>query len=161
MDVQKIITSADLAELYGSKTSRDWYIQYSLMLKAKKVSKCCFIGDTDETAEPAIAYIDYSRWVAGCTSCKRINYVDPLWQYFYCFGCGNNGTGLAVRAIFPDNWHEIENALLCRPVINLNKSPKNLLDNALNSKPILGLKHNWNGEALADLIKDNIEKGIT
>lgn len=160
MKIMKIISSTDVANICGSQTAREWLMLYSAKLKEGGVVKVAFSGEIDETQTRARPYIDFSRWLAKCGHCQRANYVCPEWRYMFCLGCGNNGTGTAIPVEFPENWQEIEETLLRRPLINPNKDVKNMLDNAIHSKPLMQLRHAWHGEPLADLIAANEEKGL-
>lgn len=160
MKILKIITATDVANICGSDTARDWLLTYSANLKESRVVKVAFSGEIDETHPRVLPYIDFSRWLAKCECCQLANYVGPEWKYMYCLSCGNDGSGKAIPVEFPPNWQEIEEALLCRPQINPNKIFKNILDNAIHSKPLMELRHAWHGEPLADLIAANKEKGL-
>jgi hypothetical protein len=69
------------------------------------------------------AYLNHGRWIAPLQTGKGFMEVKP----------GDDGI------IFPDNWHEIVEALRQRPVENMNWQP---------------------GETLADLKRENIEHAV-
>jgi hypothetical protein len=154
----KILTARDVASAngYANLTTRAWLMRYSAILHDKKVVRFRCNGETMKRYS-VHARIDAGRWIADCPICSRSNYVDPSDPIFYCFGCGNQGSGMFVPVLFPDEETrtEIENLLLARPIlIDLNDT--NPISQAINARAkYKGLGPYWNGEAIAELSADN------
>lgn len=89
---------------------------------------------------PIRAEINHSRWIANCPWCNGAEFVFIDEPRFYCNSCDNDGQDKYVRVILPTNRQGIENAL--------NKRPR--LEN-----------RNWRyQETIADLNRENRERGI-
>lgn len=76
------------------------------------------VKDIDKpTGKPVEPEIWQGQWIARCEDCNGASFIDPDEPMFFCFGCGNRSNGGACRPVLiPDDWREIENALLERPV---------------------------------------------
>jgi hypothetical protein len=81
--------------------------------------------EIDETpaGTPLIARVERGQWIADC-ECGGATFVDPEWPFTFCFSCrANNGHLRPVT--FPENWREIEQMLLARPVNDLRGLTEN------------------------------------
>jgi len=150
----KIITARDAAQSlgYGNVTTSEW-----LRLHARRLftSNIVNFDCNGEMARKYSVYarIDKGRWLADCPICSRSNYVDPDEAVFYCFGCGNQGTGSFAQVIFPEKRERIEALLLARPVASDHDT--NPVSAAINSRPLRGLERNWNGESVEEIEAQN------
>ena len=154
----KILTARDAAQAlrYKDMTTSQWLIAYGHQLFTQKLVKFDCTGDMMKKYS-VHARIDAGRWIADCPICSRSNYVDPTEPVFYCFGCGNQGSGTFVPVIFPDDKTrlQIEKLLLDRTVI-FDINDDNPISQALNSKPKhAGLARNWDGEPVDEVMHAN------
>ena len=93
------------------------------------------VKDWQIKGAPILARIEHGRWIADC-ECRGAEFVDPEWPVFVCCSCGAGPRPVA----FPGDRHQIESELMKRPV-----------------RP----NRNWNpGETVADLRRENKERGI-
>lgn len=109
------------------------------------------------------AIIENGRWIAGCIApnCNGYEYVRPDEPIFYCFSCGNAANdGHARPVVFPENWQDIEAALLVRPIM---LPPLDTELNALiNARAINPNVSRWWAPptTLDDLLNQNREAGL-
>lgn len=124
--------------------------------------------DGEPTGAPVYARVWQGQWIANC-ECNSASFVDPEEPVFFCFGCGNRSNGSKPRpVVFPEEWREIEQKLLERPVNDIAGLTDNeragmaqavLYKEKLepdgvggSRKIILPLTRSWEpGETLADL----------
>ena len=105
------------------------------------------------------AYINGGRWLARC-ECGNVDYVTPDDPIFYCFICGNQAqSGRARPVVFPKNRKKIEAALLARPVRDETYQALPT-QSALAARPLKGLRRDWNGETVKELLAANKEAGL-
>lgn len=114
-------------------SSEEMYRQRHLQVMTRKQEK----GSREEvfnSGQKVLAYINHGAWCADCPCGAGLS-GDPEWRHGRCFGCG------AVHEIvFPDNYKQLEAALVVRPK---------------------RANRNWNlNETLDVLIAENIEHGI-
>ena len=85
--------------------------------------------------------INQGRWIVCCPFCNGAELGDPAIPYFACRCCGNERVaGRFIKVIYPDNWREIENALLYRPRhVDMNWLPHESLDDLLEENRAHGL----------------------
>lgn len=153
-----ILTAKDAATALGytGMSASQWFVVYGHQLFVKKLVNFDCTGNVIRKYS-VHARIDAGRWIADCPICSRSNYVDPDEPVFFCFGCGNQGSGSFVPVIFPDTdvRGQIENLLLARPVYS-DVEDKNSISQALNSKPKYpGLARNWSEQTIAELEQAN------
>lgn len=91
------------------------------------------------------ALVNHGRWMAHC-GCGGAVVVSSKVPLFWCPDCGNQANkGKWLRVIFPAEKEEIEKELLKRPA-----------DDGFRAR-----NRNWlPGESVADLAKENSERGI-
>jgi len=156
--MDKIIGSKDIAEYYGFSLASEWIKKNSEVLHSKGICPVIFTGEMQEEISVDVC-IDWGRFMAHCTFCAGVSYVDKNEKVFFCFSCGNNKTGLGIRVVFPENIEEIEKILLDRPV-HTDKEEKNILIRIINETPVYPqLPRNWNKKiSIESLEKDNLEK---
>jgi hypothetical protein len=154
----KILTARDAAQALGYKsmTTSQWLAAYAHILYGSKLVKFDCSGETMKKYS-VHARIDAGRWLADCPICSRSNYVDPNEPIFYCFGCGNQGSGMFVPVIFPPQKEreQIEKLLISRPVL-FDPHDENPISQALNARPkVPGLARNWDDQTLDELKQAN------
>lgn len=94
----------------------------------------------DEALDPLEAYVNHGRWVVEC-ECHGAQRVDFNHPVYFCLSCENRAFGGRMRPIIiPENYKEIEAALLLRP----DETTRNWLP----------------GETVADLLHENEQHGI-
>lgn len=157
----KIVTSLDVAKESGYETVADWLLHQSKLLVRRGVCPVPCTGKAMDSDITASVSVNHGRWLGLCPWCGKNNYVDPKENLFYCFSCGNNGTGQMILAEFPKNYQEIEKVLLKRAVHGAEQV-QNLFIRATQVEPsIPGLYRNWRpGESLAELREQNNSKGL-
>jgi len=161
--MKKILTARDAAQAVGfpaNITTSQWLIAHSKNLFDAKLVRFQCSGELSKKYS-VYARVDSGRWLADCPICSRSNYVDPDEPVFYCFGCGNQGSGKFVPVIFPEEREEIETLLLARPV-TVEETDTNPVSQAINSvASIPGHARNWDNElSVEDLKQANKEKKV-
>jgi len=153
----KILTAQDAARSLGytDASSREWLMSHAHMLFVKKHVRFDCHGETMKRYS-VHAKIDFGRWLADCPICSRSNYVDPADPIFYCFGCGNQGSGCFVPVVFPVEIDQITALVLARPMI-FDETDKDPVSRAINARPFYpGLVRNWDvDQSVEDLVKVN------
>lgn len=129
------------------------------ILRSKNIK--IFINyDAQPSRDKVKARIWQGQWIADC-ECGGASFVDPEEPVFFCFGCVNRRHDGVLRLVeFPENYKDIEEALLARPVSDwMGKDDR---ERAGMAQPILyveglgGLSRNWNpNETLEDLLTQN------
>jgi len=159
--MNKIVTALDVASESKFYTVIAWLIHHSMFLDEKGMCPMRCSGEALETDLMASAYVDHGRWLAVCPFCGKSNYADPHENIFYCFACGNNGTGKIILVDFPEGFQEIEQALVKRPVRGAEHI-MNLFVRAPQEEPsIPGLYRNWKpGISPGELRKQNKHLGL-
>lgn len=156
--MNRLIDALDMIALNDFNTHGAW-IHYMCGRMAKQLDTL-WTGDFDITVEPALARVDFGRWIADCPDpdCLGAEYVEPGEQIFFCFNCGNvliNGD--ARQVLFPDDEtrDRIEKVLLERPVIE-RRGP-NILAQAMNVGLVApGFSRSWDPhETVEDLYEQN------
>jgi hypothetical protein len=154
---ERILTAQDAARSLGytDSSSREWIISHAHMLFNSKHVRFDCTGDTMKRYS-VHAKIDFGRWLADCPICSRSNYVDPADPVFYCFGCGNQGSGNFVPVVFPEDINKITALVLARPMI-FDETDENPISRAINARPFFpGLVRNWDVEqSIDDLVRAN------
>jgi len=119
-----------------------------------------FVPLTTGRAREVKARIELGQWIADC-ECKGAEFVDPDEPIFFCSSCLNREFKHRLRTVvFPENYKEIEQLVLQRPVDDLSGIDD--LQRAHQAKPLihveqpdgsrLPLTRSWNpGESLQDL----------
>lgn len=110
MDTHKITSARDQA------TDGAEYIRRELqkrMLRGERIQ----ITRIDNPVEaPVLARINFGRWIADC-ECGGAEFIDPAAPVFFCWSCLNAAHQGACRTVtVPQNFAEIEQTLLERPV---------------------------------------------
>ena len=79
------------------------------------------------------AMVNHGRWIVKCPTCNGAELVDPDMPIFFCYSCGNESNGGHVYPVsFPQNWREIEAALIDRPPANQNWLPGETIEDLRN-----------------------------
>jgi len=158
----KILNARDAAKAtgYSDATTSKWLVAHSQNLFNSKLVRFQCTGELSKKYS-VYARVDAGRWLADCPICSRSNYVDPDEPVFYCFGCGNQGSGKFVPVIFPEEREEIESLLLARAV-TIEETDDNLISQAINAVPVIaGHGRDWNNEMSVDDLKQaNKEKKV-
>lgn len=103
------------------------------------------VTDTDLSAVPAFAEVNFGRWIARCPQ-ARCGGASYVWingpHIFLCLVCANLGiVGRYRPVIVPDNWQQIEAILFVRHVVT---------------------ERNWIASmTVADLLLENHQLGYT
>jgi hypothetical protein len=102
-----------------------------------------FASPIGEAAGPILApEVNHGRWIVRCPACAGAENADPEEPWFYCLSCCNvafDGRWLPIQ--WPPERTAIEVELLKRP---------------------LAENRNWlPGESVADLRRENRERGVT
>lgn len=90
-------------------------------------------------ADPIIARINHSRWIADCPFCNGAEFVPIDNPKFMCQSCWNDGSLEYIAIEMPNNRKAIETALNKRPRIETR---------------------NWEGETVKQLRQENIDMGV-
>ena len=152
----RILTARDFAKSKGYNTTIAWY------RAATQVGFDFPLPESLEPeGEPAVAFIDYGRWLAKCPACGGCEAADPKQPLFYCLGCGNYENEGKVRPVtFPADYAAIEKELLKRPVIT--KQGRNAYERASLAIPrvfVPGkgfLSRSWTpDQTLSDIKREN------
>ena len=149
---EKIFDADDLARRDGTKTHREWINKVSRDRARKNLLDTPFTGKV--SGDPALAFVDFGRWLAHCPDCNGAEYVSFEDKIFYCFSCGNynnHGDGRPVK--FPRNKKSIEKELLKRPQIFT--AGGNPLARQFHARPKLPqLSRTWNIEETIEDLQD-------
>jgi len=142
--------------IFPGENARGYYLR--LCDEVKKIRGIAFdIASLDNPSGAAVrARIDQGRWIADC-ECGGASFVDPDFQSFMCFSCGNRENGGRARPVeFPADRAAIEAVILARPVNDMAGLTDT--DRAGMARPMIivdgkgGLARNWlPGETVADL----------
>lgn len=114
-NVDYIITARHYAEREGAADVRGRILKMQEQYRMRGI--VLKVLDIDKPSGNAVnARIWQGQWVADC-ECTGVEFVEPTEPIFYCFSCGNRENGNRVRPVmFPENYAEIEAAILARPV---------------------------------------------
>lgn len=155
--VDMIVNARHYAEARGVKTVREFTLKLrDDISKSRGVSVLIRgINDTPKGA-PVYARVWQGQWIADC-KCGGASFIDPEDAFFFCFGCGNRQNENRPRpVVVPEDWKEIEQALLARPVDDMAGLTD--LERVAMAKPLIhiigkgGLARNWDpGETVVDL----------
>ena len=118
--MDNVITSKDIAQRDGCKSQKEWILKKSFAMKKRRSLDTPFTGKVNKTADPAVAYIDFGRWLANCPACGGAEYVNYDEKIFYCFNCGNhelNGDARTVNFPAVRERRKIENEVMSIEVI--------------------------------------------
>ena len=142
MQDAKIITLDDLVQRDGFGSVEAWIkAKCAESIKAKKI-ETGWDGQSVE-GEPVKAFINQGRWGARCKVCGNPFYVSYKTPVLYCYECGNGGNVAAYPVEFPENYLEIEAALLRREVVLLRVA-RNEIEAAFIATPkVAGLGRSW------------------
>lgn len=151
--MNKLISASDVAKRDRKKNVAAWICDISgVRVMEKKINK----GWDGKTMleEPVVPFVNNGRVLARC-ECGNYEYVSAKEPVFFCMQCGNGESGAARPVAFPQDWAEIEAALIARPIF-----PGPGLDEVqamFRSKPVMrDWKRNWSvGVTLADLLAEN------
>ena len=117
-------------------------------------------GEVNVAAEPALAKVDFGRWIADCPDpdCLGAEYVEPDERLFFCFNCGNvliNGDARQVKFPEAEVRQQIEKVLIERPV--KERRGPNVLAQAMNVGLVApGFSRSWDPhETVEDLYEQN------
>jgi len=118
MSINYIITAKDYAvkrDGLKSVTERIKRQQQKFIRKG-----VLFVPLTTGKAKPVHARIELGQWIADC-ECRGAEFVDPDEPIFFCSSCLNREFKHRLRpVIFPDNYKEIEQLILQRPVDDIS-----------------------------------------
>ena len=88
--------------------------------------------------QPAVAFVNYGRWVVTCPDCNNGIYTHPD-RGAWCCNCGNTQLdGMQRPVTWPAERDEIEAILASRPQAN----------------------QHWTTETLAELLAENADHGV-
>lgn len=105
----KIITSADMG---GS--NRQWIDRQVKQQERGRGIKITVKSTLSKS--PVYARVYRGSWIADCDKCNGAMFVDPSDPVFFCADCHNSADNGKLRPVFfPDDYAEIETALLERP----------------------------------------------
>lgn len=156
--MNRLIDAMDMIALNDFDAHGAW-IHYLCGRMARQL-ETLWTGETDAAAEPALARVDFGRWIADCPDpvCGGAEYVEPAERIFFCFNCGNALLGGDARQVkFPEAEVriQIEKVLIERPVIE-RRGP-NILARALNVGLVApGFSRSWDPhETVEDLYEQN------
>lgn len=115
--VDYIITAKHYSEREGCGGSvRARILKKREMMHKKQNIALQVLGMDAPSGAPVMARIWQGQWIADC-GCGGAEFVEPTEPIFYCFSCGSRENNHRVRGvIFPENYREIEAAVLARPV---------------------------------------------
>lgn len=145
----RIINARDIAQRDSQPSVREWFRVTSIQMKMKGGLKTIFEGGIH--GAPVRALLSNGRWMALCDQpgCMGCEMVDPWERIFFCLTCGNGKSGQARPVIFPQDWKEIEEAMLERDMIPVGVG--NDIVMAFNARPVHpDLRRDWVPEALKD-----------
>jgi hypothetical protein len=148
--MNRIVTATDVARRDGFQTAREWMRAISMELKQKGGCPAVFSGNMGQGR--VYAYISNSRWMAVCDEpgCAGCEYVDPADPIFYCLTCGNSGSGNGKQVIFPQNYKDIEAALLERVMVPAGGT--DVVTQVFNARPLESeLRRDWMPEELSEI----------
>lgn len=153
-----IISAEHVCKRDSVHTLREWIFKTSHNFRGLRFP---YTGKTEGLS--VVAVIEGGRWTAACIApnCNGHEYVSPSERIFYCFSCGNkNNQGHANPVAFPDNWREIESALLARPLVLAPATTE--FESIRSASPrIPGLGRWWAPPTtLTELIDQNREAGL-
>ncbi len=113
----KIFDGTDRAKELGFETFDELIIGFSnmmieklmhagLKIEAAKVKR--WNGSSNESASPAIAYINGGRWLGTCPICGSTEYVASIRPILFCHTCHNDDIQQAARpVVFPPEAEKI------------------------------------------------------
>lgn len=116
--VNRIIRARDYSLRYGGDGSvRGFIDKWRESLHKGKGITVVVRGLGEEPRGKAVkAYIHQGQWVAEC-ECGGHEFADPDERIFFCWSCVNRLNDGYIRPVeFPENWEQIEEAVLARPV---------------------------------------------
>ena len=145
----RIINARDIAQRDSQPTVKEWFRVSSIQMKMRGGLKTIFDGTTHGT--PVHALLSNGRWMALCDQprCMGCEMVDPWEKVFFCLTCGNGNTGKARPVIFPQDWKEIEDAMLERDMMPVGVG--NDIVMAFNARPLHpDLRRDWVPEVMKD-----------
>lgn len=151
--MNKLITASDVARRDKKNSVAEWVREISMLRVSEKKILQGWDGKSVE-GEPVYAFVNTGRVLAKC-KCGNHEYVSAREPIFFCMQCGNNNSGSARPVEFPQDWAEIEAALIARPIF-----PGPGLDEVqaiFRSKPVMpGWKRNWTRDvSLEALLNEN------
>lgn len=134
------IQTAQMVQKYRTSEEYEAWLRHLARQMGVK-SAVLPVGAVDKAARPAIAYVNYGRWVADCPAgCGAAMLVDPELP-FLCGECFNEGIGGLWRLVkWPAERLAIETELELRLARNAHWSP---------------------GETVAALRRENAAHGVT
>jgi len=115
--MNRLIKASDYNVRAGAKSVRQRIQILSGQLYRRGLLETPF-RDEAPRGKAVMAEVNHGQWLAfcECRGCEAVDYEEPI---FYCFNCGNRGTGGWPRPVtFPNakDRMEIERLLLERPV---------------------------------------------
>lgn len=151
--MNKLIDASDVARRDKKNSVAEWVREISMLrVSEKKILK---MWDGKSIGGEAVeAFVNTGRVLAKC-GCGNHEYVCAKEPIFFCMQCGNGNSGEARPVALPQDWAEIEAALIARPIF-----PGPGLDEVqavFRSKPVMpGWKRNWTPDvSLEDLLNEN------
>lgn len=118
--VNFIVTAKHYSERYGADgTAKAFILKWREKLHKEKNITIQIKGIDAPQGTPVKARIWQGQWVADCDveNCGGCEFVEPTEPLFFCFSCVNRLNNGYVRPVeFPEQWKEIEELVLARPV---------------------------------------------
>ncbi len=151
--MNKLISASDVARRDKKKSVAEWVRDISALKVHEK--KILAVWDGKSISGEAVkAFVNTGRILAGC-ECGNHEYVCFEEPIFFCMQCGNGNSGAARPVEFPQDWAEIEAALIARPIF-----PGPGLDEVqsiFRSRPVMSAwKRNWTPDVtLETLLAEN------
>lgn len=143
----RIISARDIAARDSQPSVKEWFRVTSIQMKMKGGLETIFDGTV--RGAPVHALLSNGRWIALCDqpNCMGCEMVDPWEKIFFCLTCANGNSGQARPVIFPQDWQEIETAMLERDMIPVGTGNDVVM--AFNARPVHpDLRRDWVPEVL-------------
>ena len=149
--MNKLIDASDVARRDKMASVAAWVRSVSMLRVAEGKIEKAWDG-TSVSDEAVEAMVNTGRVGAECIYCGKHEYVSFAEPIFFCMDCGNANSGAAMRVTFPQDWAEVEAALIARPIF-----PGPGLDEVqavFRSRPVMReLKRNWKAGVTAKELK--------
>lgn len=119
------------------RKSPDWYVRECWPSQVPRFE----LAAPSPSDAPAVAVVNWGRWIVHCPSCRSAQIGDPTRALFFCVDCLNAAIENRLRRVaYPtvDDVVVIERLLLPRGEEN----------------------RNWEGESLVELEAENVMHGV-
>ena len=132
MDTTKIMTAEDILSR-RRRPLNNFPVFYKFFTKKQFNPALIYAG---QVLTPRV---NHSRWIIDCPFCSGAELYWESANLHYCVSCANNMTELPILVKMPGNRLKIEEILLKRENIE---------------------NRNWIGETIADLQRENKDRGV-